>query len=167
MNPYIECEIHSLNRNLKFDVKLIKFNRKHIFTSIPKEQKNTKFEKDELLIIRYFFGEFSYEIHAFFEKKESIYNVFNIYDITISNNFRKERRENVFVEAIYWDQTDMKKAKILDISQSGLRMETHLQIPYNSIEIHYIHNNEMHYVKGRIKWEKNLNNSFQYGIEFI
>ena len=140
-----------------------------LFTSIPKknDQVVTFNEKDELRI-SYFFGEFNYnflvEFSEFLEE-EKLYK-FIINEVLIEKNMRKEKRESVELNAMIMDSKSMYYAKILDLSEKGMKIETDYPILKKKIEVYFANKEgDPTKRKGKIVWVKEGKDYFYYGIK--
>lgn len=165
----IEAELLSENYEHSLGITIVSGNNLNLFTSVPKKNGHIIAfnEKDEMRI-SYFFGEFHYnfqvEFKAFLEE-EGLYK-FIINEVSIEKNFRKEKRENVELNALILDAKSMYYGKILDLSEQGMKIETDRPIFKKKIEVYFAENNgNPSKRKGKIVWSKEGKEYFYYGIK--
>lgn len=165
----IDAELLSDRYEHSLGITIIKGNNLNLFTSIPKKNGHviTFKEKDEMRI-SYFFGEFHYNFQVEFKEfleEENLYK-FIINEVAIDKNFRKEKRENVELNALILDAKSMYYGKILDLSEQGMKIETDRPIFKKKIEV-YFANGEGDSVKrkGKVVWSKEGKDYFYYGIK--
>lgn len=167
----INAELLSERFDTALKIEIIKGNNMHVYTSTPLKSKEViQFSKDELVKIVYYFGEFTYEFTAAFETVLEVEGKrgykFVINSVEINNNYRREKRKIVEYKAILIHSKGMNQATILDLSKSGMKVESSEPVIGKKIEIHY--NDEFgvtREAKGKIVWTKELDGKFHYGIK--
>lgn len=171
MNTSVQSEIYSASLDKRFDVVISEMKNMRIITSVPQRKGNDiTFPSEELLTVSYFFGHFKYSFDVHYlesiEKNGVKQYVFAIVKADIDNNFRKEMRKNVEFRAVYWTKEGISFAMILDISPSGLRIQTDKPFKDRTMELYF---NEKDFngtkkIKGTIIWEKKVKNKYEYGL---
>lgn len=165
----IDAELFSELHEHGLGITIVNGNNLNLFTSIPKKdgQTVTFKEKDEMKIT-YFFGEFHYNFLVEFKEvleEESLYK-FVINEVGVEKNFRKEKRENVELNALILDAKSMYYGKILDLSAQGMKIETDRPISKKKIEVYFANTESIaNKRKGKVVWSKEGKECFYYGIK--
>jgi hypothetical protein len=85
-------------------------------------------------------------------------------DSQVVSNFRKEKRTYVHYSGFYLTNDNVGPVTILDLSDSGMRIESEHPILDREIEIQYTKDGKECMIYGEIVWNKRSNQGFQYGL---
>lgn len=154
------------NKEKKVDLQIIKLNNKFMYVSFLDESPFL-FKKEDVYTITHTVGQFVYLFTVLFSEFSTIVYKFEIKHIEIIKNVRRDPRINVDLDAIYWVDEQLYHARILDISNRGVKIETEFPLTREIVELFFKKEKEMETAKGEVVWKKKMNNKFQYGIQFF
>ncbi|XIH10785.1 hypothetical protein C1N87_30660 (plasmid) [Priestia aryabhattai] len=92
---------------------------------------------------------------------------FQVIEHNCVENLRKEERKNVEYQAVVSDFNQIGFVTILDISYSGLKIETDYKITSEFIEVFFDEENISRRAMGKITWDRydQSKNLYYYGVE--
>lgn len=169
----MNAEVFKVNSNYKLDINIIQFNDDLILTTIPKNSDFSVFfsQEDEVIISIYDDQNF-YLFNSNFSKLKSLnhnhFFQFKINHLTKIPNKRKEFRQNVNLPAIfnYLQETAINFATILDISETGMRIETNRPIHERQLSLSFDKQKYRQNAKAEVVWSKVEGKKFLYGLQF-
>lgn len=149
-------------------------DKKVIVTSIPRSSNSIpiSFESNKFFHINltnfekiYFFKVVFMKIEDYEDKPCYFFKV--IEDRSMVNN-RKEPRESVYYQGVSTDDTCYHVIQVLDISPSGIKVETSEKINSEFVDVFFEENGEKRAERGRVIWarESPNENFYLFGIEF-
>lgn len=166
----MHCEILLNNSSRKVDAQVLGGDNENILTSMP--QVNGQFiffAPDEKIQISCYYEDsvylFDTEFKGIVTIKDLALYEFQIINLTISDNKRLEERKNTSLPAIITNNDEMIFATILDISETGMRIETKVPIINKKINIRFEHYDKIYSAKGIIVRKQEDKNSFIYGLK--
>ncbi len=169
------AEIISTDHRAVSKVKLIHFDGENniLYSLIPRNLNGLPlpFSTNEVYNIVYT----SYEEIHFFKVQftrldhfndEPVYN-FSVLDYQKVKNVRKEERKSVEYQAVVSDFNEVGHVLILDISYSGMKIESDYEIKSEFIEIFFDEENVPRRALGQICWSKydQETKQYYYGVE--
>ena len=164
----IDAELVTDALDYSLGLRIIKANNVHLFAVIPNKS------IDELPIkiganatISYYYGDFQYVFNVQFDDIQNEENVeklkFSINQVEINNNHRKEKRNLVEIKALILSSKDMEYGVILDISDTGMKIETKKPILRKKFEVHFVTpEGTTMKKKAKIVWSKTGKNGHHY-----
>lgn len=169
------AEVISFDHRVVANVKVVHFdqNNNTLYTLIPRSLSGSPvpFSTTEVYNLVYS----SYEEIHFFKivfRRLSQYNDKPVYEFKVEEfnsveNLRKEERKSVEYQAVVSDFNQVGFVTILDISYSGLRIETDYEITSEFVEIFFDEENVPRRAMGQVCWTKydNERKLYFYGIE--
>lgn len=164
----IEAELMSKSFEYALGVTIIKGNNLNLFTTIPKKNKReVSFNQNDALTLSYFFGDFQYHFKIEYVEidEDERLMMFIINEVSIEKNMRKRKREIVDLNALILDSKGMYYGTILDLSESGMKIETATPILKKKIEVHFSNEFGTELKKGKVVWEKKGSEKYYYGIK--
>lgn len=165
----IDAELLSDKYEHSLGITMVKGNNLNLFTTIPKKNGQiVSFNQKDEMRISYYFGEFHYTFQVEFDElltEEQLYK-FIINEVVVEKNLRKEKRENVELNALILDAKSMYYGKILDLSEQGMKIETDRPILKKKIEVYFGNTTgDAMKRKGKVMWSKEGTGYFYYGIK--
>ncbi|MCK2000246.1 PilZ domain-containing protein [[Brevibacterium] frigoritolerans] len=169
------AEVISNDHRVLANVKIVNYDEQNkvLYTLIPRSLSGSPvpFSSNEVYNLIYS----SYEHIHFFKiiyHKLTQYGgkpayEFEVIEYKSTENIRKEERKNVEYQAVVSDFNQVGFVTILDISYSGLRIETDYEITSEFVELFFDEENVPRRAMGKVCWTKfdQKRNLFFHGIE--
>lgn len=99
-----------------------------------------------------------------FDNSERVYYEFQVASRKEIFNNRRERRDPVYLEALYKESTSFNQATILDMSSHGMKIKTGQPIYDSFIDIYFDQYADQKFSYGRIVWSETQNGDYFYGL---
>jgi len=166
---YAEIKLNGSNRNAS--VRVLEIKNDILVTSIPKLNGDLFFFlPNESVSLSFFLGRHVYEYDLHFENVVSISNNqigyrFRTVRVEMKINDRKFARSYVSQEAIFFNFSGISFAHVLDRSDEGLRIQTWNPLQAREIELNIHVNGSIELVRGEVKWHKQIDGMYQYGLQ--
>ncbi|MGF9891797.1 PilZ domain-containing protein [Priestia megaterium] len=169
------AEVISNDHRVLTNVEIVYFEeeKNYLYTLIPRSLNGSpvSFSTEQVYNLVYT----SYQNIHFFKvsfkdlaqyKGKPVYD-FQVLEYKCVDNLRKEERKNVEYQAVVSDFNQIGFVTILDISYSGLKIETDYEITSEFIEVFFDEENIPRRAMGRITWEKHdiQKDLYYYGVE--
>jgi hypothetical protein len=169
------AEVISFDHRVLANVKIVQFDEENqvLFTLIPRSLSGSPvpFSNSEVYNLIYS----AYDNIHFFKivyKQLSQFNERPVYEFKVVEyksveNVRKEERKSVEYQAVVSDFQQIGLVTILDISYSGLKIETEYEITSEFVEIFFDEENVPRRAMGQVCWSRfdEERNLYFYGIE--
>jgi hypothetical protein len=168
-----------LDKSLHYitDITILKYDedKKILITNIPRTGNSTPIFFDEdnqifhISVINldhiYFFKVAFLQINSVNEKPCYI---FRVKDVRKMSNNRKEPRRNVNLQGVSTDQANLCIIQVLDLSSSGIKIETDSLIEAEFVDIFFEESGQKFTKRGRVMWGRQSPNSnfYLFGVEF-
>lgn len=165
------AEMYSKDHRYISHVKFIIDDNDHkILTAVPKTRGEfIFFHPSEELFLQYFSESFIYSYTVFFREikliKNKIYYVFDVVSFEVIENNRIESRSSAEHQAVLSDNSRSRVVTILDISGSGLKIESKSAIENTHITVYFEKGNKDFSATGKVVWKKNSGDHFLYGVK--
>lgn len=172
MNQEQIADIITNDHRVKATINIVGIDNEHscLYTTIPRNFAGTPvpFNQQEEYNLTY---SNVYDIHFFkirfsrlTEYKDKTVFRFEIIEHNQIKNCRKEERRMVEYQAVVSDFTHIGVVTIIDLSISGMKIESDYEINSEFLEIFFDDDNEQKRRTGRICWRRREGNLFIYGI---
>lgn len=167
-------EISFFNSCKKYDVYIIGLNDDIMLTTIPKTSNESIYTEPNTELIlssssKYCVYTFKVNLIKIKHINNTYFYEFKIINSNYSDNCRSESRKNVEFPAVYRnkEETKMKFAKVIDVSENGLKIETDNDIFDNIVDISFKQNSDVETKRLQITWKKQNKGIFYYGLKSV
>lgn len=183
MKYNVKSEMIFPNHSRRYDVHIMKGNNVEMFTSVPYygEDQRIRLTAGQEIKISYYFGQFAYvfdvkfkgsvfenERHPVTYSQEQVeYFHFEITGVEIEKNARKEQRRNVDLEGVLLSEFGTCLVRIVDLSDSGAKIQCTDVLPCNVIDVFYEENTQKLAFHGEVLWSRVEDEFVYYGIRFL
>jgi hypothetical protein len=172
LNTHQVAEIISDDHRVLANVTIMTANESSVITLVPREGTGAPIALPCTEVLNLIFS--THEFIYFYKIRFVELTVHDgkpcyLYEVLESKqmkNLRKEERKNVEYQAVISDFKQLGVVTILDISHSGMKIESKTPIDSVYIELFYDESNTSKRAKGEIIWQKvdQLKDVFYYGL---
>jgi hypothetical protein len=167
-----------LDKSLHYitDITILKYdeNKNILITNIPRSGNSTPiiFNDNQIFHISVINLDHIYFFKASFKQINSMNEkpcyIFKVMDVRKMSNNRKEPRRNVNLQGVSTDQSNLCIIQVLDLSSSGIKIETDSLIQAEFVDIFFEESGQKFTKRGRVMWGRESPNSnfYLFGIEF-
>lgn len=169
MNCNSEVLLHRSKR--KADINITGGSDTSLYSTIPFfEKEKVSFFPNEPVDIDFFNEEWIYHFSTVFKtivkKGEKHLYEYKIRNLSILPNKRKEKRMNTQLPAFTRHFEELLFFYVLDISKSGMKIESKHILPLRDLSVSYVENHEVFIQICDVVWKKKEGNLFYYGLRF-
>lgn len=157
-----------------YPLHILQMRNNNILTTIPQsDNESIFFEKNSIHVISHHSDDFLFKFKVCFKNfrtiNKTIYYSFELIEIIELDNVRKENRQSVQFPAsfIYKDSENPNLGLIVDISDSGMKLETTRPIESNKIHIMYDDTEKKQFKIARVMWNTQIGDKFYYGLKAL